>query len=253
MPSRSRATAKTSGFLRANGLRIAVGVLVVLLILLIYVAEAKHWLSADFLREHRDALLRVVAGHYWRALLLVMVVCIALVAVSAPASAPLMLLSGMLFGRWVSCIMMILATSVGAVLALLLVRYVAQDFVRARLRGHRRAQELMKGFQRHRDSYLLFLRLVPAFPFWITNIVVGITDFPWFRFFLLTMVGITPDVLIYCNIGANLARLKSARELMSPTSVAALILLAALSLTPVALKVLQRRGAIPQGWPFGES
>ncbi|HEY1991411.1 MAG TPA: TVP38/TMEM64 family protein [Gammaproteobacteria bacterium] len=250
MPSRSHPKPKTHSPPGGNGLRIAAGVVVAALILVIYFAEARNWLSADALREHRDALLRVVSGHYWESLVLVMALCVLLVAVSTPASAPLMLLSGMLFGRWIGSAMMILATSLGAVLAMLLVRYVAQDFVRARLRGHPRPQELVKGFQRHRNSYLLFLRLVPAFPFWITNILVGLTDFPWLPFFLLTLPGIAPDSLIYCNIGANLTHAKSARDLMSPASVAALALLAVLSLTPVALRQLQRRGLIPQGWPF---
>lgn len=236
-----------------TGLRIGIGVLVAALIVLIYIAEAKHWLSAEALRQHRDDIMQFVSAHYWQSLCLVVVACVALVGVSAPASAPLMLLSGMVFGRWVGSSLMVLCTSVGAVLAMLLVRYVAQDFVRARLRGQRRATKVVKGFQQHRNSYLLFLRLVPAFPFWITNILVGLTDFPWFPFLLVTLVGIVPDSVIYCNIGASLATAKSAKELMSPGSVAALIVLAMLSLAPVVLRQLQRRGVVRQGWPFGNS
>jgi uncharacterized membrane protein YdjX (TVP38/TMEM64 family) len=233
---------------RSNRLRLIIAAAVVL-VLVVYIA-GRHWLSVESLRSHRDALMQFVSAYYWESLLLVGSLCIALVALSVPISAALMLVSGMVFGRWVGSVLMIIATSLGATLALLVVRYLAEDFVRARLKGHRRAQQLLKGFDRHEDSYLLFLRLVPGFPFWLTNILFGLTDIPALRFLLLTFIGISPDALIYCNVGANLATLKSAHDLMSPASIAALALLALLCLTPVLIHLLQRRGLLHAGWPF---
>jgi uncharacterized membrane protein YdjX (TVP38/TMEM64 family) len=234
---------------RSGRFRLILSIAALVLVLAIYVA-GRHWLSVESLRGHRDALMQLVSAHYWESLFLVAGTCIALVALSVPISAALMLVSGMVFGRWVGSLLMILATSLGATLALLVVRYLAQDFVRARLKGHRSAQRLLKGFDRHEDSYLLFLRLVPGFPFWLTNILFGLTDIASIRFLLLTLVGISADALIYCNVGANLATLKSAHDLMSPASIAALALLALLCLTPVLIHLLQRRGLLHAGWPF---
>jgi uncharacterized membrane protein YdjX (TVP38/TMEM64 family) len=234
---------------RSSRLRLIVAIAAVALVLVVYI-DGRHWLSVDSLRSHRDALMQFVSAHYWESLLLVGGLCVALVALSVPISAALMLVSGMVFSRWVGSVLMIITTSLGATLALLVVRYLAEDFVRARLKGHRRAQQLLKGFDRHEDSYLLFLRLVPGFPFWLTNILFGLTDISALRFLLLTLIGISPDALIYCNVGANLATLKSAHDLMSPASIAALALLALLCLTPVLIHLLQRRGLLHAGWPF---
>lgn len=234
-----------------TGLRVGILVALTLLILAVYAAGGHRWLTVESLRAHRDALMQFVSAHYFESLLIVAVATVALVAVSVPASAPFMLLSGMVFGRWVGIVLMALTASLGATLALLLVRYFAEDFVRARLRGRRRAQELLRGFEQHRHTYLLFLRVAPAFPFWITNILFGLTDIAAWRFLALTVVGILPDAIIYCNIGAHLARLKSAHDLLSPGIIVALGLLALLCLTPVVLDRLQKRGVLRQGWPFG--
>ncbi|HSN17438.1 MAG TPA: VTT domain-containing protein [Gammaproteobacteria bacterium] len=247
MPASSQTKAKA----RRTGLRVGILVSVLVLILAVYAVGGHHWLSVESLRSHRDMLLRFVDGHYWESLSLVAAATVVLVAVSMPASAPLMLLSGMVFGRLPAIVLMALTASLGATVAMLVVRYLAEDFVRARLRGHRHAEQLIKGFERHRNSYLLFLRVAPAFPFWITNILFGLTDIVAWRFLLLTVVGILPDSVIYCNIGANLAHVKSAHDLLSPATILTLLLLAILCLTPVLLRQLQQRGVIRQGWPFG--
>jgi len=235
---------------RSARLRIAIFIAAIVVIAVIYVACARHWLSVASLREHRDALLRFTSSHYWEALCLAAVGCTVLVALSVPASGVFMLLCGMLFGRWVGPAVVDVSATLGATLALLMVRYLIQDYVRARVREHPRAKELAAGFEHHRGSYLLFLRMAPAFPFWLTNVLFGLTRIPAWKFLLLTLVGLIPDCLIYGNIGTNLATMQSRRDLLSPGSIAALALLALLCLLPVAIQQLRRRGMLPAGWPF---
>lgn len=231
-------------------IRMAIFGATAVLVVGLYLVFARHWLSIDTLRAHRDALLHLTAAHYWKAVGLCVMGCVVLVASSLPVSGIFMLLCGMLFGRWGGSVIMTLSASVGATLAMLMVRYLAQDFVRARIRGRRRVTALLRGLGRHQDSYLLFLRVVPWFPFWLTNVLFGLTDMPAWRFLSLTLVGILPDAFIYDNIGAHLATVRSGRDLLSPTGILALGLLALLCLSPVVIQQLQRRKIVRRGWPF---
>jgi uncharacterized membrane protein YdjX (TVP38/TMEM64 family) len=243
-------TRKSHRLISAKGLRL-IAIIAAITLAVVAFAAGRHWLSIESLRTHRDALLQFVAGRYWESLFLVAGVSVALVAVNAPAAAALMLLSGMVFGRWVGGALMAVSTSLGATVALLIVRYLAQDFVRARVRRHPRARQMVTAFGRNQGSYLLFLRMAPGFPFWLTNVLFGLTDVHALRFLFLTLIGIVPDALIYCNLGANLARVKSAHDLLLPGSIAALALLAVLCLSPVVIQQLQRRHVLRPGWPFG--
>jgi uncharacterized membrane protein YdjX (TVP38/TMEM64 family) len=236
---------------RGATLRLILAATMAVLIVAFYIlAHAGHWLSPESLREHRDTLMRFVSSHYGEALLICASACLLLVAVSLPISGFFMVLCGMVFGRWTGTLLVAVCATLGATLAMLMVRYLGQDFVRGRIRRHRRAQKLLRGLDRHRGSYLLFLRLVPGFPFWLTNILLGLTDITAWRYLCLTLIGILPDSFIYSNIGANLATMKTTRDIMSPASIIALALLAISCLSPVLIHELERRKILPPGWPL---
>lgn len=213
-------------------------------------AHAKHWLSLDSLRIHRDSWMHVVSSHYWRAMLLCGSACLLLVAVSLPISEFFMVLCGMLFGRWAGSALVAVSATMGAAGAMLIVRHLLQGFTRVQVRRSHRAQDLLGGLERHEGSYLLFLRLMPGFPFWLTNILFGLTDITLRRYLSLTLIGIAPDAFIYGNIGASLATMKTARDMMSPASMLALALLAFSCLAPAAVRELQRRKILRPGWPL---
>jgi uncharacterized membrane protein YdjX (TVP38/TMEM64 family) len=225
---------------RGGALRLILVAAAIVVILVLF-AGSRHWLSIDSLRQHRDALQQYVDAHYWRSLFLLAAATVTLIGASVPISPALMLVSGMVFGRWVGSVVMVIAASLGAALAMLVVRHMAQDFVRARVRRHPKARRMVASFRKHQGSYLLFLRFAPGFPFWLANVLYGLTDIPAWRFLLLTLVGIVPDVIVYSNVGANLAHVKSAHDLLSPGIIAALAFLAILSLVPVLVRELQRR------------
>jgi uncharacterized membrane protein YdjX (TVP38/TMEM64 family) len=225
-------------------------VTIILIVAFYVVARAEHWLSPESLRAHRDIMMRFVSSHHWESLLLCATTCLLLVAVSVPISGFFMVLCGMLFGRWLGAGMVAASATLGAAIAMLIVRHLIQDFVRARVRGHRRARELLDSLDRHRGSYLLFLRLMPGFPFWLTNVLFGLTDITLWRYLALTLVGIAPDSFIYANIGANLATMKTAQDIMSPASMVALGLLAISCLSPILIRELERRKILRRGWPL---
>lgn len=236
MPSRSHSSPKPHHF-RVTWPRVAGIVVVVLLIF----AAGRHWLSLENLRSHRDALIQFVDAHYWGSLLILGLVTILQTAVSLPFSPFLVILGGMVFGLWIGTVYKVITTTIGSVLALLIVRYLFKDFARRQVKRHPKAEQVLESFKHHPNSYLLFLRFEPGMPLWIANIVCALADIGLLRFFLLTLVGVIPDTFIFANVGANLAKLKSGHDLLSPGMIAALALVALLALTPVAITKLRGR------------
>lgn len=222
---------------RLSWLRIAAIAVVVLVLLLV----SRHWLSLDTLRAHRHALHQFVAAHYWGSLVLLGTVTLAQTAISLPFSPFLVILGGMVFGLWVGGLFMVVATTVGSVLALLVVRHMARDRALARIERHPKAQDMLDAFDRHPNSYLLFLRVEPGVVLWLANIVCALTDVSVLRFSLLTLVGVIPDTFVFTNIGTHLAKVRSLHDVLSPGIILALSLLAVLALVPVAIERWRKR------------
>lgn len=248
MPHGSAAAKQGTGHTVARW--IILGVVAAVIAAVIALGIYKHWFSLDALSRERTALQRLISGHYVVALLATMAACFVLVSVSAPVSGAITFLSGMLFGRWVGTAAVVISVSLGATAAMLLVRYVLKSFVRKHVHAHESTRKIMKNFNHHQNSYLLFMRLAPGVPMWLSNVLLGLTDIPAWRFLALTVVGILPDTFIYCNVGATLI---SAKGIFSAPVLISLGLLALLSLTPVAIRQLKKRHILPPGWPFSRA
>lgn len=197
-----------------------------------------RWLSLEALQQHRALLLQQVDRHYAPALVAAIVLYTAATALSVPGAVVLTLAMGLLFGRWVGTAAVVLAATLGATLVFLAARYLFADAARRRLRG--RAERLAQGFGRDAFHYLLFLRLVPLFPFWLVNLVPAFTPIPLRTYVAATALGIVPGSFVYANLGQSLGRVQSADELVSPAVLLALGLLGLLSLVPVVLKRARR-------------
>jgi len=230
MPYRSHPKAK-SHHPRLSWLQIA-GIAVAALVLYFV---GRHWLSLDSLRAHRHALRQFVADHYWESLALLGAVTVAQTAISLPFSPFLVIVGGLVFGLWVGGAFMVVTTTVGSVLALLVVRHLARERALARVERHPKAQKMLDAFDRHPNSYLLFLRVEPGVVLWVANIVCALTDVSVSRFALLTLLGVIPDTFVFANIGTHLARVRSLHDVLSPGIIVALALLAMLALVPVAI------------------
>ena len=218
-----------------------VGIAVLLLLILGLYIGGRHWLSIDSLRAHRDELLKFVTAHYWVSFWFLGLVTVAQTAVSLPFSPLLVILAGIVFGLWVGTVLKVIATTIGSVFAIIVVRHLIHDFASRRVRRHPKAEQVLETFDRHPNSYLLFLRFEPGMPLWLANIVAGLIDISLLRFSLLTLVGVIPDTFVFANIGANLAKLRSAHDLLSPGIIVALSLLALVALVPMVLAWRRRK------------
>jgi uncharacterized membrane protein YdjX (TVP38/TMEM64 family) len=191
------------------------------------------------LKAHRAELLAYTREHYTAMLLGVLVVYTVATAISFPMGIVMTFAVGFLFGRWVATAIVVLAASVGATLAFLSARYLFADAVKRRMGP--RLQRLARGFERDAFNYILFVRLVPVFPFWLMNLVPAFTPVTARTFFVATLIGILPGTFVFANVGESLARIQSPRDLVGTQTLVALALLGASSLVPIVIKKLRTR------------
>lgn len=193
----------------------------------------------ETLKAHRAELLAYTHRHYAAVLLAVLVIYTVATAVSFPMGIVMTFAVGFLFGRWVGTAIVVLAASVGATLAFLSARYLFAEAVRRRMGP--RLQRLARGFEQDAFNYILFVRLVPVFPFWLMNLVPAFTPVSARTFFVATVIGILPGTFVFANVGESLARIQSPRDLVGTQTLLALALLGAMSLVPIILKKLRTR------------
>ncbi|WMW66515.1 TVP38/TMEM64 family protein [Nitratidesulfovibrio liaohensis] len=211
-----------------------------------------EWLSLARLKASQAQL---VAWHEASPALSVgayMAVYVASAALSLPWATALTLGGAAVFGFWTTLWATSLSSTVGATLAFLGARYVFRDAVRRRF-GHRMAR-LDEGLARDGAFYLFGLRLVPAFPFFLVNLLMGLTAMPVRTYFWVSLVGMLPGTAVYVNAGRELGAVTTPGDVLSPGLLAAMTLLGVFPL--VARKVLDRvrsRGAASGSGLAGET
>jgi len=202
-------------------------------------------LSFDTLsRNHAELTAWVAANGALAAL--AFVVCYALtVAFSLPIALLLTPLGGFLFGVWLGAFLSDLAATVGSIAVFLAARTAFHDLLRARAGAA--VARLEAGFRRDSFSYLMFLRLVPIFPFWLVNIVPGLFGMKLGAYVVATFVGMVPAAVIYASLGSGFGMLFARGEMpdldviMQANVLLPLIGLGVLSLAPIVYRSLQQR------------
>lgn len=196
-----------------------------------------RYLALESVKANRDALLAFTGEHFAAALALTFAAYVAAVAFSLPVATVLSLTIGFLFGRWVGTALIVVAATTGATLAFLAARYLFADAARTRMGAL--GERINAGFTANAFSYLLFLRLVPLFPFFLVNLAPAFTGIRVRTFVLATLVGIVPGTFVYVNLGQALGRIESTRDLVSPEILGAFVLLGLFALVPVLWKTLR--------------
>lgn len=219
--------------------RIAIALVLVAGLAAFFALGGDQYLNLSTLKSNRDWLQGQVQQHYLGALLLAMLVYATAIALSIPGGALMSLAMGFLFGRWMGTAAIVIAATVGAMLVFLAARYLLAEALTRRIGP--RAQKISEGFRENAFNYLLFLRLVPLFPFWLVNVVPALAAVNLRTYVLATAIGIVPGSFVFANLGLSLARIESTRELLSGEVLTALLLLGVFALVPVFVK--KRRAA----------
>jgi pyruvate/2-oxoglutarate dehydrogenase complex dihydrolipoamide dehydrogenase (E3) component/uncharacterized membrane protein YdjX (TVP38/TMEM64 family) len=188
-----------------------------------FVFDLGSWLTLDNLKAQREGLGAAVerrplltAGGFF-------LLYVAVTALSLPGAAILTLAAGAIFGLVTGTIIASLASTLGASLAFLSSRYLLRDWVKARFR--RRVQAIDRGIEKDGAFYLLTLRLIPAFPFFLVNLAMGLTAMRLIPYALVSMAGMLAGTIVYVNAGTQLARIESTSDILSPALIGSFVLL----------------------------
>ena len=154
-----------------------------------------------------------------------------IVALSLPGATILTLAGGAIFGPRIGTLVVNIGATLGATVAFLVARLILRNWVEKRFGD--KLSPINKGLSENAISYLLFLRLVPLFPFFLVNLASGLTQVRFSVYFFGTMFGILPGSFVYVNAGSNLAGIESLSDISSPSVFGALILLGLFTLIPV--------------------
>ena len=171
---------------------------------------------------------------------------VAVTALSLPGAAIMTLAAGAIFGLWQGSLIVSFASTIGASLAFLSSRYLLRDWVKARFGD--RVAAIDRGIAKDGAFYLLTLRLIPAFPFFLINLAMGLTAMRLLTFALVSQIGMLPGTIVYVNAGTQLAAVDSTSGILSPALIGSFVLL---GLFPLVAKVLVgwwRRRRIYRGW-----
>jgi len=215
------------------------------LIAILLSSGVQDFLSLDALRENREVLLGFVSENYFGAVLTFMLAYILAVTFSLPGAVWLSIAGGFIFSAGPATVYIVIAATTGATLVFLLARYVLGDLLRQKAGGA--IERMRDGFKEDAFSYMLVLRLVPLFPFFIVNLVPAFLSVPLRTYVAGTGIGIIPGAFVYALVGSGLGAVFDAggdvdpgAVLLRPEVIGSLLGLAALALIPVGYKRFKR-------------
>lgn len=195
--------------------------------------------SLESLVAERDRLLVFVKENRLGSAFAFVATYLLVVAFSIPGATVLTLLGGFFFGPVLGTALVNVGATGGALLVFLAARYLLRGALMEKYGAP--LERLNKELETNGANYLLTLRFIPLFPFFLVNLLAGLTPVSLFTFLWTTAVGIIPGSFVYALLGSSGAALGSAGSAFSPTLIIALVLLGAVSVLPVALKKLSER------------
>lgn len=199
-------------------------ILLGLLIGLFFVLDFERYFTLYKLAEQREALQQAYQDDPFAVIGSFSVLYIAMAALSFPGAAVLSLAGGALFGVWIGVPVVLISATIGATLAFWMARYLLRDAVQRRFGD--RLETVNKGLERDGVFYLFSLRLAPVFPFFLINLLMGLTTLPSITYFWVSLIGMFAGTVVYVNAGTQLAAITQLSDVMSPVLIISFTVLA---------------------------
>ena len=211
----------------------AVLLLIGALVAAFFLFDLGRFFTLEYVQSQREAFTDYYNAHQALTIALYFVVYVAVTALSLPGAAIMTLAGGAIFGLLTGTVVVSFASTIGATLAFLVSRFLLRDLVQEKFGEKLRA--VNEGIEKEGAFYLFTLRLIPVFPFFVINLVMGLTPIKARQFFLVSQVGMLAGTIVYVNAGSQLASLQSLSGILSPSL---LLSFAALGLFPLIAKKL---------------
>jgi uncharacterized membrane protein YdjX (TVP38/TMEM64 family) len=187
---------------------------IIALVVLFFVLDLNRFLSLEYIKSQQEMLIAYYRENTVTTIGIYMVIYVIVTALSLPGAAVMTLAGGALFGLLTGTVVVSFASTIGATLAFLVSRFLLKDWVQARFKD--KLQAINKGIEKEGAFYLFTLRLVPVFPFFIINLVMGLTPITTIRFYLVSQIGMLAGTLVYVNAGTQLGQIDSLQGILSP-------------------------------------
>lgn len=210
-----------SWLLRGLMVVIAVGAVIAF-----FLFGAQNHIDFETLQRSREWLAAAQGEHPWRLAFTFLGILIGVVVLSLPLLTVMTLAAGAIFGVVEGTVLMSFGSAIGATLVMLATRFVFKDEVRRHF--GKRLQKIDAGIERDGAFYLLNIRLVPIFPFFLVNLLMGLTHIRVRTYYWVTQLGMLAGTAVYVNAGTRIASAHSARGLVSIPMIVSLALLAVL-------------------------
>ena len=217
-----------------------------LLIGAFFAFDLGQYLSLSALQAQRGELLAWRDAQPLLASLIYFAAYVVATALSLPGAAILTLAGGAVFGLWWGLLLVSFASTLGATGAFLVARYLARDGIQARYGA--RLKAINAGIEKEGAFYLFTLRLVPIFPFFLINLLLGLTKMRATTFFWVSQLGMLPGTFVYVNAGTQIAQLKSLGGILSPGLIGAFVLLGVFPLIAKKIVDLFKARKVYAGW-----
>jgi uncharacterized membrane protein YdjX (TVP38/TMEM64 family) len=210
------------------------------LIVAFFALGLQHVVSLDTLKAHERDLLAIRDHNPVLAAAAYLAIYIVMAALSVPGALIVTLAGGAIFGLVEGTVLVSFGSTIGATLAFLASRFLFRDLVARRFQS--RLDQVNRGLDRGGWLYLLSLRLVPAIPFFLINLIFGVTSFSVGAFYAVSQIGMLPATIVYVNAGTRLGNLQSLSGILSPLVIGSLLLIAVL---PITARLITRRFTRP--------
>ena len=207
--------------------------LIAAIVVAFFAFDLSHFFTLEFVQSQRQSFIAYYQQHQWLTILVYMLIYISVTAMSLPGATIMTLAGGGVFGLLAGSIVISFASTIGATIAFLMSRYVLRDSVQAKFGD--KLKTINEGMQKDGAFYLFTLRLLPIFPFFLINLLMGITTLRTARFYWVSQLGMLPGTLVYVNAGDQLASITSVRGILSPSLILSFALL---GLFPLVAKKL---------------
>lgn len=222
--------------------KIVLLIVIVLIVSAYLIFDGQKYLSLGFFQDiYRDQPQATALVYF--------VIYIVVAGLSLPGAALLTIIAGMIFGLWTGLLLVSFASSLGATLAFMVSRFLLRDWVQNKFSSH--LVSVNRGIEKDGSFYLFTLRLIPVIPFWVINLVMGLTPMKVLTFYLVSQVGMLAGTAVYVNAGAELGAVEefSAAGILTPTLLFSFALLAAFPFVARALMAVVQRHKVYKPFP----
>jgi len=203
--------------------KIIVLLIIAILIAVFFIFDLQHYLTLDYFKTQHAQIIAFYHHHPWQTALIFFALYVVVTGLSLPGAALMTLVAGAIFGLLIGTLVVSFASTLGATLAFLVSRYLFRDSVQQHFK--RQLGPINRGMEKEGAFYLFALRLVPAFPFFVINLVMGLTSIKTSTFYWVSQVGMLAGTLVYVNTGTQLGQLESLSGILSADIILSFILL----------------------------